>query len=232
MTAYYLLIETSTERGGIALADADGDAILLSQELPPGLNQAKYLMPQLAEALAPFNLPHSLKAIGVGIGPGSYTGIRIGVAVAQALAYSWKVPLVGVSSLYGFHPEIIEGPFAAVIDARIGGVYLLRGLKEGERLIYDSEPTACSLDDVGGMLEGVSHIVTPSGRSLKQRFAEHYPQLTWTWEERAFSASALFKQVDLGFKNGALVIPPEHLEILYLRETEAQREKKRKNSEV
>lgn len=230
MARYYLLIETSTERGGIALAD--GDNVLFSQELPPGLNQSKYLMPQLVEALAPFSLPNSLNAIGVGVGPGSYTGIRIGVAVAQALAYCWKVPLVGVSSLYGFHPETIEGPFAAVVDARIGGVYLLKGMKEGERLIYNDQPTVCALEEIGSQLESIPHLVTPSARSLKLRFAEHYPQLTWTWEERAFSAQALFKQVDVSYKKGALVLPPAHLELLYLRETEAQREKKNKIEKI
>lgn len=220
---YDLLIETSTERGVIALGNSE--TVQFSQELPHGLNQSKYLIPQLIDALTPFSLPDSLRAIGVGVGPGSYTGIRIGVAVAQALAYSWKTPLIGVSSLYGFHPKAVEGHFGAIIDARIGGVYLLMGMKKDKKLSYTGKPMIYSLEEVGERLKEVPYLVTPLEKALKTRLSEYYPQLSWEWEERSPSFSALFEQVDLSYKKGEGVVPPEHLDILYLRETEAERKK-------
>ena len=64
--------------------------------------------------------------IAVGIGPGTFTGLRIGVASAQALARSSGIPLVGVSSLHalGLGAEKLSGPaILALIDARRGEVF-------------------------------------------------------------------------------------------------------------
>jgi tRNA threonylcarbamoyl adenosine modification protein YeaZ len=66
--------------------------------------------------------------IAIGTGPGSYTGVRVGVAMAKALAFGWKIPLLPFCSLQAFLPSQ-TGPFAVLIDARMGGCYCLKGTR-------------------------------------------------------------------------------------------------------
>ena len=64
--------------------------------------------------------------IAVGAGPGSYTGIRVGVALAKALAFGWKIPILSFCSLRAF---MAPSATAVLVDARMGGFYTL---KKGE----------------------------------------------------------------------------------------------------
>lgn len=220
-----LLIDTSTERGIIACGHhAD---ILFVKELPFGTAQSKFLMPLLEEALCTIGLSPPAELIGVGIGPGSYTGIRLGAAVAQSLAYSWKLPLVGVSSLEGFVPSnpSAQLSYAAILDARIGGVYYQKGYVDDEGILQRNHPQMASLEEAGRDLKEVSHFVAPSVKSLQIKLKQKYPEQQWIWEERAPSAAALLKSVEQRYLQGNFVFPPEHLELLYLRQTEAEREK-------
>ena len=70
----------------------------------------------------------SLGAIAVAVGPGSFTGIRVGLAMARALALTLELPIVGVSTLAAFAAPLFERPrpgvVVAAIDAKHGGVYL------------------------------------------------------------------------------------------------------------
>ncbi len=69
----------------------------------------------------------SLERIAVTIGPGSFTGIRVGVALARAMGMALEVPVVGVSTLMAFAAQLLAAPrqgiIAAAIDARHGCVY-------------------------------------------------------------------------------------------------------------
>lgn len=224
-----LLIDTCTERGVIAYGNHQH--LLFAKDLPFGLNQSKCLLPYLAEVVQLFGRPLPLDVIGVGIGPGSYTGIRVGVAVAQALAYSWKTPLVGVSSLSGFVPLEYVKPFAAIFDARIGGVYFQKGSYEQQELIYQGNPQMSSWEEIGQYLNGVTHLVTPVAKSLQAKFDLHYPDHHWTWEERAPSLSVLMQNIERQYLQNKLMIPPGHIDLLYLRETEAERNLEIKNKE-
>ncbi|CUI17505.1 putative peptidase [Candidatus Protochlamydia naegleriophila] len=225
----FLIIETSTERG--LLAGVQGDEILFSEELPFGPNQSRFLMPKLAAILQANGWKGSdLTCLGVGIGPGSYTGIRIGAAVAQTLAYTWNVPLVGVPSLDGFVPSQKNVTFAAIIDARIGGAYIRKGYYSDRGIQYLSEPLICPLEELD-CLADVKVLVSSSSHSLKNKLSHLYPDQTWEWEEKAPAAWALARSIRSAYQQG-LWKQRGHLDLLYLRETEAEREKnKRKGQE-
>jgi tRNA threonylcarbamoyladenosine biosynthesis protein TsaB len=88
-----LAIETAGKACSIALFD--GDTLIASRHETLGRGHAESLIPWIAE------LPDGGRAdsILVGCGPGSFTGVRVGIAAARALGLGWGVPVVGMSSL-------------------------------------------------------------------------------------------------------------------------------------
>jgi tRNA threonylcarbamoyladenosine biosynthesis protein TsaB len=88
-----LALDTSTAACSAALFD-DGRCVDRRDELI-GRGHAERLVPMLAEMLA----GRSAEQVLVGAGPGSFTGIRVGIAAAQGLAIGWNCPVVGLSSL-------------------------------------------------------------------------------------------------------------------------------------
>ncbi len=219
IVARILLIETSTERGIIACGDRG--KVFFCKELPVGLHQSKQIMPAIEEACQTME-NGKLDAIGIGVGPGSYTGIRIGAAIAQGLSYTWKVPLIRVSSLTGFVPQQQKGPFASVVDARMGGIYFQRGTFENQ-ILFEEGPQICSTEKSFEYLVG-RHIVTPAATSLQRKFAL---QLDWTWEERSPCVEMLFSQIEEEYEKKNWVTPPSTLDLMYLKKTEAERNREK-----
>lgn len=86
----------------------------------------------------------SLERIGVTTGPGSFTGLRVGLAFAQGLGAALDRPVVGISTLDALAASVeAEGPVAALIDARRGQVYA-RLFRDG---VPDGPPEALTLDE-------------------------------------------------------------------------------------
>lgn len=97
-TGKLLAVDTSTSSMSIALLE--GGRLLKEINTAAERNHSIYLMPNIQEALAELGWsPKQLEGIAVGRGPGSYTGVRIGVTVAKTMAWSLGIPVVGVSSL-------------------------------------------------------------------------------------------------------------------------------------
>lgn len=85
--------------------------------------QAEHLFPMLQDMLAASGYDwQDLTALGVGIGPGNFTGIRISVAAARGLSLSLGIPAVGVSA-FDAAALGVDRPVTAVIDARRGRIY-------------------------------------------------------------------------------------------------------------
>ncbi|MDP1880859.1 MAG: tRNA (adenosine(37)-N6)-threonylcarbamoyltransferase complex dimerization subunit type 1 TsaB [Parachlamydiaceae bacterium] len=225
-----IFIETSTERGVVGLIQ--DQTIVYSKYLPFGMTQSQQLIPFLHELIQSLDLSNQpIDVIGLGIGPGSYTGIRVGVAAGQSLAYAWNLPMIGVSSLYGFIPSQPNVKFAALIDARIGGVYVIKGTSHSNHQIsYQSTPELFSLEKVGEVLKETTHFVTPNSKSLKSKFNLHYPENNWVWEEQNPSLISLNSVLSNAWNNNEQIRPPTHLKLLYLRETEAERSLKKLSS--
>jgi tRNA threonylcarbamoyladenosine biosynthesis protein TsaB len=222
----YLLIETSTERGVVALFE--GTTLLIEKILPFGYNQSQHLMTELQACFSACQMqPKQLDYIGIGVGPGSYTGIRIGVAVAKGIAYACQIPLVGFSSLEGFIPNQAAS-FAALIDAKIGGAYVLVGKKEGKEVVYHSEPEVCPLEQLEERLKNISVLVTPSQKMIRPKIEKLYPNRQWEWEEREPDVLHLGSLVQQKYQKGEISLDGR-MELLYLRKTEAEREKEKRN---
>ena len=96
---WILGVDTSTVRGGVALISPD-KATTLSTNLPDGIRTSRVLLPAIRDLLKQANIgENSITAVGVSLGPGSFTGIRIGLATVKGLVLGIGCPVYGISSL-------------------------------------------------------------------------------------------------------------------------------------
>ena len=213
-----IVLDTCTERGVVAIVE--GTNIIFQAQLPFGLQNAQFLLPTLQAGLKDASIElNTLAYIATGVGPGSYTGIRVGVTVAKTLAFACRMPIVGICTLDVFVPDN-EGSFAVVIDAKIGGIYMQTGIKHGGgRFEVTSDPMVCTLDEGAKRLEHIPTIVTPNAEKIRLKFA----QLTGcAWMESAPSCERLAELAQIKLRAGN----HERFELLYMRKTQAELEKK------
>lgn len=146
-----LAIETSTEACSVALIH--GDEVVARSEIAPR-RHAELVLPMADALLAEAGLGrHALDVIAVGRGPGAFTGVRLGISLAQGMALALDVPVVTVSSLAALALEAPEDDAAilAVIDARMGEIYTASYRRDdnGGLIVLDEErvcvPAALSL---------------------------------------------------------------------------------------
>jgi tRNA threonylcarbamoyl adenosine modification protein YeaZ len=130
-----LALETSTPHGSVAVHD--GAALLFSERFVSERGHSSLLFPLLQAALA--RVPR-VEQIAVGLGPGSYAGVRIAIATAMGLELTLGVPLVGVPSVAALAGE---SEYVAIGDARCETWYwtkVARGVcLQGPLLLEDAE---------------------------------------------------------------------------------------------
>lgn len=124
-----LLLDTSSSTTLIALLQ---NGILLDQMIYPHQNKLSALLTaSIQTILKKHDLsPNDLRFISVGIGPGSYTGTRVGVAVAKSLSFGLEIPLVSFHSLLAFVPESHTGPFAMFMETKQGSPFYIEAIAE------------------------------------------------------------------------------------------------------
>ena len=119
-----LCIETATKVCSVALCDRTG--VLAWRESIEGRSHASDLTPFIVEVLAEKNIEASqLDAVAVSKGPGSYTGLRIGVSTAKGIAYAASKPLIAVDTLYSMFYGAIEKDLAGKVEGNLLYVPLL-----------------------------------------------------------------------------------------------------------
>ena len=119
-----LALDTCLGACSVALTDGDRTLASTSEEKTRGHQERLALMTRQAMAVAGLAFG-DLDRIGVTVGPGSFTGLRVGLAFAKGLALALDRPCIGIGSLEALAMSIGEtGACAAVIDAGRGNVYL------------------------------------------------------------------------------------------------------------
>ena len=142
-----LALDTSTPACTAALFAADG-SLFGSRDEVIGRGHAERLVPLIAEMLD----GHLPSQILVGVGPGSFTGIRIGIAAAQGMAIGWDVPVCGLSSLALLAATAPgNGPVAAALAGGHGELFVQQFRRgpirpAGELLNLPAEAAARAVD--------------------------------------------------------------------------------------
>lgn len=152
-----LAFETSAKAASVALTD--GEKLLGESYQNTGLTHSQTLLPMAQELLKSCGYtPQQVEAVAVAAGPGSFTGIRIGVAAAKGFAWGKELPCYGVSTLEAMARNlgVWQGLVVPVMDARRSQVYTATFLAESGKLSRLCEDRAISLEELGNELQNVT----------------------------------------------------------------------------
>jgi tRNA threonylcarbamoyladenosine biosynthesis protein TsaB len=146
-------IETSGRHGSVAVLNGEADRAELLQQSTLGGHQrtAQSLAPALQDLLKQMDLkPGSIELVAVAVGPGSFTGLRIGVTTAKTLAYAVGANVIGVNSLAAMAAQapMSPAPLWTVLDAQREELFVARFVADAHgRMPIDCE-TSIALRDV------------------------------------------------------------------------------------
>ena len=137
-----LILDTSTDYSLLALTK---DSELLAEYPLPVGQQSLVLLPSIEGFIKCHGFKISdLEQIAIGIGPGAFTGTRIGVMIAKTLGYALNIPLLPFCSLMALPPK--PGAFTSITDAKAGQIYALQGYHSPEKTTYET-PTLHQLNE-------------------------------------------------------------------------------------
>jgi tRNA threonylcarbamoyladenosine biosynthesis protein TsaB len=122
-----LAIDTALAACSVAVFDSDANRIVAHQSLPMVRGHAEALMPLLERVMAEAGTAlTAIDRVAVTTGPGSFTGLRVGVAAARGIALAAEKPAIGITTLSAYaapHQADMRFPVMAAIDARHEHVY-------------------------------------------------------------------------------------------------------------
>jgi tRNA threonylcarbamoyladenosine biosynthesis protein TsaB len=169
-----LAIDTSLTACSAAVFDAAVGAVLAIETMLMARGHAEALMPLIARVMDQGAIEFAeLDRVAVTVGPGSFTGLRVGISAARGIALAAGKPVVGVSTLAAFAaPYIAEVKAEAVIvaiDARNGNVFFQAFGVNGRTLV---PPQHAPLDEALRAVETPAYVTGPAARLL----ADHWPE--------------------------------------------------------
>jgi tRNA threonylcarbamoyladenosine biosynthesis protein TsaB len=140
-------IDTSTMQGGVALVSGQG--VICEYTLNIKATYSERLLPLIDRSLQDAGLTlGQVEGLAVAAGPGSFTGLRIGLSTAKGLAVAGDQPLVGVSTLeaMAWTLPFCAYPICPILDARKGEIYYALFCHDGNRLIRLTDDAAVAPD--------------------------------------------------------------------------------------
>lgn len=217
-----LAVDSSSVTAAAALCDADG-AVLKSEFVHSGLTHSETLLPMIQQVMAGKRFA-DLDAIAVTAGPGSFTGVRIGVATVKGLAFDADIPCVPVSALEAVAYNFLnaDAVICVVMDARRMQFYNALFQVKAGRVVRLCADRAISLADLAGELQQYDCVIAAGdGAAL---FCSQCNAAVLCDEKKRFVTG---QGVALAAQNQEK-IKPSALMPVYLRLSQAERELKLK----
>lgn len=170
-----LCIETATTNCSVALGK-DGKLLALKEDYSNNYSHAERLHLFIEEILKENDLkPEDLRAIAVSKGPGSYTGLRIGVSAAKGLCFALDLPLIAVPTLKSLALQVKQekdGFIIPLLDARRMEVYTA-GFTSENKKVFDTRAEILTPDSFSEYLENASVAFIGSGVEKYSRICDH-----------------------------------------------------------
>lgn len=226
-----LSLDAATKGLGVALTN--GDKLLATACLNVGKTHSQRLIPLVNDLLQAGNLSLAdIDLVAVTIGPGSFTGLRIGISSAKAIAYALGLPMVGVKTLDALAVNCVGSPniICPILDARRNEVYY--GVYESrENNIYNIEeisslPPADLAEHLGAAYPDRRVIFLGDAADI------YFSQMQEIMGDKATLAPAarrIFMADSAAFYAEAHqdeALTPQEIKAFYLRPSEAERQRK------
>jgi tRNA threonylcarbamoyladenosine biosynthesis protein TsaB len=200
-----LAIDTALDACSAAVLDTAASKVIALESQPMKRGHAEALMPLIARVMKQSGIAFTaLDRIAVTTGPGSFTGLRVGLSAARGIALAAEKPVVGVTTLTAYAAPVVaengEHPIISVIDARHDHVYFQVVSGDGSPLVKPSVAPIAEAIEAAQL--GAPHLVGNAASILADRWpaatmppfkidTQAAPDITWVaWVGAAVSPEA------------------------------------------
>jgi tRNA threonylcarbamoyladenosine biosynthesis protein TsaB len=212
-----LAIDTATRSAG--LAAYDGYNVRAEFTWDTSDHHTVELMPRIVELLDQINVPiDQISGLGVSIGPGSFTGVRVGVAAAKGLAMARNIPIVGVRStdILAYAVEWRQPPLVVVVRAGRGRWIAARYIKDAE-WHQDGDFTLTTAEAIGAEWEETTtlcgELSASEQKTVKLRLGDRVQLLppAFSLRRAGFLAEIAWLRLQAGRFDDPAVLQPIYL---------------------
>jgi tRNA threonylcarbamoyladenosine biosynthesis protein TsaB len=174
-----LAIDTALGACAAGVLDTDAGKMIAQESLPMKRGHAEALMPLIARVIKQSGIGFAgLDRIAVTTGPGSFTGLRVGLSAARGIALAADKPVVGVTTLTAYAAPVVneggEQPVISAIDARHDHVYLQVVAGNGSSLVW---PRLAPIEEaLDAARFGAPHLVGNAAGILAERWPAENPK--------------------------------------------------------
>jgi tRNA threonylcarbamoyladenosine biosynthesis protein TsaB len=173
-----LAIDTALDACAAGVLDTEAGKLIAQESQAMKRGHAEALMPLIARVIEQSGIAFAaLDRIAVTTGPGSFTGLRVGLSAARGIALAANKPVVGLTTLTAYAAPLVsqdgEHPVISAIDARHDHVYLQAVSGNGSSLI---RPRVASIEEaLGAARFGAPHLVGNAAQILADRWPAQAP---------------------------------------------------------
>jgi tRNA threonylcarbamoyladenosine biosynthesis protein TsaB len=214
-----LAIDTATRSAGLAVHD--GHSVRAEFTWDTSDHHTVELMPRIVEMLEQINVAvDQIGGLGVSIGPGSFTGVRVGVAAAKGLALARNIPIVGVRSadVLAYAVKWCPPPLVVVVRAGRGRWIAARYVKEGrEAWRQDGDFRLTTADVIGADWEETTtlcgELTESEQETVKRRLGDRAQLLppAFSLRRAGFLAEIAWQRIQAGQLDDAAILQPLYL---------------------